>query len=282
MRFNIQLGALVIGAGAVIAASVPAAADGMPAQRPSAQPAAQPMPPAVESPRGSCYVRGDVGYGWSMNDADATVTPELRVTATGPVSPSSFEDSWFGEVGLGCSLVRQSMVGGGSIKDQPQMVSTPTGLRAEVMYGFYGNRKFTGIPVTPPTVIDPVHADVHTRTLMFNVFYDLPQVRGFTPYVGAGLGMAFVDLRGVNFVKEAPTAFVVPLGDVSRTNLAWSLMAGVATDLGRGVMLDVGYRYINMGDIGVNDQAAGYAFHLKDLSQHQIKAGIRIPLNLGG
>ena len=131
-------------------------------------------------------------------------------------------------------------------------------------------------PVAPqPTVIDPVKATVSASTLMFNVYYDLPAMHAFTPYVGAGIGMAFVGLEGTTFTNGA----VVRVPDSDQTNFAWSLMAGVATDIGRGMKLDIGYRYLDMGDISAANSATGYKLKVDDISEHQFKVGLRVPLD---
>lgn len=227
-------------------------------------------------PIGGCYVRADAGYGWSArDDATATITPYGYISASGDVQDSSLDGSWFGEVGFGCSLVRQSTVGG-SIKDEPVVVTSPTGLRGDITFSFHGERDFDGEPVTPPNMFDPVHAKVRSDALMFNLYYDLPAMQRFTPYVGAGIGVAFVDLRDITFTNGS----TVRIADQDETNFAWSLMAGVATDIGRGMKIDVGYRYLNMGDIESNNAAIGYRLKIDDVSEHQVRVGLRIPLGV--
>ena len=45
--------------------------------------------------------------------------------------------------------------------------------------------------------------DLRVRTLAFNAYYDFRNAAtGFSPYVGAGVGPAFVDVRGVRFSDE--------------------------------------------------------------------------------
>lgn len=234
--------------------------------------------PATASGIGTCYVRADVGYGWNVkDDAVARITPAFG-TAIGPVQQVDFDDAWFGEVGLGCGLTRSTTVAG-SLKDQPAVVSTPSGFRADVTFGFQQQRDFHGIPVNPPSpppaFVDPASAKVRANTLMFNVYYDLGTVHRFTPYVGAGIGAAFLSLDDVRFTNGT----TVQLGNAHETNFAWSLMTGVSTDLGRGVMLDVGYRYLHLGDIGVSNAALGYSLQLDDVSQHQLRVGLRVPLS---
>ena len=99
---------------------------------------------------------------------------------------------------------------------------------------------------------------------------------GVVPYLGAGIGMAWVGLSGVTFTNGV----IVNLPARDETNLAWSLMAGLGVDIGSGIMLDVGYRYLDMGDISTSNTAIGYSLKISDLSEHQVKFGLRIPLEL--
>ena len=36
-----------------------------------------------------------------------------------------------------------------------------------------------------------------------------------------------------------------------------------------------------MGDISVSNPSVGYALKLQDLSEHQVKVGLRIPFDMG-
>ena len=88
--------------------------------------------------------------------------------------------------------------------------------------------------------------DIHT--LMFNAFLDFETETALTPYIGAGLGMAFI--KGEN------TAFYTgPGGKTSRTvshsdkKFAWDLTAGGVWGLTDNLALDLGYRYFHFGDI---------------------------------
>jgi opacity protein-like surface antigen len=154
-------------------------------------------------------------------------------------------------------------------------------MRADIAVGFRGERDFKGEPpLPPPTPIippkDPVDAKVSSITLMFNGYLDLGNFHGWTPYVGAGIGVAFNEIADVTFTNGA----VVSLGSKREADFAWALMAGVSRDLGRGVKLDIGYRYIDLGEIGVAGvDALGRAFsiHIDDLATHEVRVGIRVP-----
>ena len=80
---------------------------------------------------------------------------------------------------------------------------------------------------------------------MFNGYYDIARFDRFTPYVGAGVGLAYNKTGGVSFTGNAALVNVIE-GD-NRWSLAWSLMAGVGVQLTERTTLDIGYRYLDMG-----------------------------------
>lgn len=127
-----------------------------------------------------------------------------------------------------------------------------------------------------------------------NAYVDLGTWHGLTPYVGAGVGVASQGFR--NFLSET-TCTTVTCGDPSvvhavglqgnkvfrpdlnDTSLAWALMAGVSTDLGRGFSLDVGYRYVNAGKARSGVDAYGFDTRLKDVESHEVRVGLRWALS---
>jgi opacity protein-like surface antigen len=85
---------------------------------------------------------------------------------------------------------------------------------------------------------------------MLNGFYDFDIGSALRPYVGAGIGFAS------NRVKDAHADRAAALGGGTvtvpggrKTDLAWSLGAGVGYAIGPRMVLDVGYRYIDLGKI---------------------------------
>jgi opacity protein-like surface antigen len=226
--------------------------------------------PVLMSSPGHCYIRGDLGYSWSRD-------PDVRWTVTDPVvgSPTfgqfvtdrvtnvNIGDTWLIEGGFGC--------GSGS-----------RGLRGEVMLGYHGKRNIDGIPgpwnpATVPPTADPLHTSVRTTTLMFNGYYDLGSYRGFVPYVGAGVGLAYNQTGGVSFTANPALPNVIEGAD--RWALAWSLMAGVGYQISDRMVLDVGYRYLDMGkaESGTIDNigAINPRVRIDDLAAHEFKIGIR-------
>ena len=221
--------------------------------------------PVLMSSPGHCYIRGDLGYSWTRDpDVRWTVTdPTTFLFVTDRVTGVSADNSWLIEGGLGC--------GSGS-----------RGLRGEVMLGYHWKRNIDGTPgpwnpaTTPPSA-DPLHTSVSTTTLMFNGYYDLGSFRGFVPYVGAGVGLAYNQTGDVSFT--ANPALVNRIRGEDRLAMAWSLMTGVGYQITDRMVLDFGYRYLDMGkaESSVID-TAGFAnprVRIDDLSAHEFKVGIR-------
>ncbi len=212
---------------------------------------------AAPSTAGPCYARGDIGYSWS-GDAKGTYVGN----GTDPnVRGSEVESGMLTEVGLGC--------GSGS-----------RGLRADVTFGFRPDRQFKGdvdifIPVVGP-IDPPIKSTIDTYTLMFNAYYDLGSYRGFVPYVGAGVGVALHDMGYVTI--DDPLSPNPQHGD-TKVDLAWSLMAGVGYQLAPNAILDVGYRYISLGDAhssqGDTLQFMNPKLVVSDMDAHEFKVGLR-------
>jgi len=117
-------------------------------------------------------------------------------------------------------------------------------------------------------------AKVQSLVTLFNLYWDIANVYGVTPYVGAGLGFAYNDLDDV-LVPES--GFYTKGG--TNVDLAWALMAGLTAPLSDSVAVDAGYRYINWG--GVTSGSLGshgrYTTPVKidDLSAHEFRVGLR-------
>jgi opacity protein-like surface antigen len=77
-----------------------------------------------------------------------------------------------------------------------------------------------------------------------NGYYDFGPFGIVTPYVGAGVGMAFGTLN-TTLTGGANTYG----SHYSYHNLAWALMAGVSVDVYNHTKLDIGYRYLNNGTV---------------------------------
>jgi opacity protein-like surface antigen len=127
--------------------------------------------------------------------------------------------------------------------------------------------------------------------MLANAYVDLGNWAGLSPYVGAGAGFTHLTSRGsVNYLfNGAPYSFPVvnPVTGVAtnvsfdqvlatrgKTNFAWNLLAGLGYALNEHAVLDLGYRYLNMGRFrGLNDVTG--ATYKKTLTSHEVRLGVR-------
>jgi opacity protein-like surface antigen len=209
----------------------------------------------------NCYFRTDVGASWSA-------APTLRWTAAAGgtlderVTKSGMDDTWTGGVGMGC--------GTGS-----------RGFRYEAMLGYHGQRGING--VTAPffdgitTASRPIHSAVTSYTGMVNGYFDLGNVRGFVPYIGAGVGLAYHQMD--EYTYPVTTGGPYRVTGANDLTLAWSVMAGVAYQVSDRAILDFGYRYIDLGR-AASGRADPNSFtpsklSVDDMAAHEFKVGLR-------
>lgn len=123
--------------------------------------------------------------------------------------------------------------------------------------------------------------DLDSTLVMFNLYYDFDNRSRFTPYIGAGLGVAY------NKTKDGRVALTgggtgTIAGD-SRTDAAGALMAGVSVALLDRLDLDIGYRFLYLGKTTTGPLVATSGGQtitsndptLENLHAHEIKFGLR-------
>jgi opacity protein-like surface antigen len=230
----------------------------------------------IHAPRSAaspCYFRADVGYSGST-------TPGLRWTGDTDPDPAStylsdvvrntsMDATWTGGVGLGC--------GSGS-----------RGFRYEFMLGYHGERALAGRTVPFDYAGDytarSIHSGITSYTGMVNGYFDLGNIRGFVPYVGLGVGLAYHQMDDYRFEIPGPVPFRVS-GDNDLT-LAWSAMAGFAYQVSDRAILDFGYRYIDLGRAATS-RTDNFSFtpsklSVDDMGAHEFKIGLRYHLGNDG
>lgn len=107
--------------------------------------------------------------------------------------------------------------------------------------------------------------DVTSTAFMFNGYYDLPTGTALTPYVGAGIGLARVnvdyDSAGVNIADEDSTEF------------AYQGVAGLSYAISPNADLFAEYKYFATSDIDLGGGAEA------DYQNHTVLAGLKYNLN---
>ncbi len=190
------------------------------------------------------YVRGDIGYSkQSINS--------VEVPAPQTVTQWDLQNA----VTLGF---------GGGYKYQ--------WFRADVTVDYANRGKFQGDTATVPSYYT---AKLDSFTILANAYLDLGTWSGITPYVGAGVGTTHLRTHEyTNITIQEPGFSVV---DTTRWNLSYAGMAGIAVHFSPKMILDVGYRYLKMGDAVSGPEPPAYTdrTYLRDLKAHEIRIGLR-------
>jgi opacity protein-like surface antigen len=115
-------------------------------------------------------------------------------------------------------------------------------------------------------VAGPVAGSVTVNALMFNAFYDFTNQTIISPYLGAGFGMAELEL-------ESDTLGLTDAG--SENQMAYQVMAGVSYEpkMLRNTALSLGYRYFSLFDEA--EFGAGASQTAIDYSSHNLELGAR-------
>jgi opacity protein-like surface antigen len=116
------------------------------------------------------------------------------------------------------------------------------------------------------------HVETTVYSIFANTFYDFRNDTAFTPYLGAGIGGAYIkgrlkqhtnyrefDFRygGANQHDAAGPALTstsigtdsLMTGDSNEWNFAWNLSAGLSYQISDNMLLDMSYRYADFGEI---------------------------------
>jgi opacity protein-like surface antigen len=259
-----------------------------------------PPPPAMEPPppivvdAGGWYLRGDVGVGFN-NYAGASISPSpLNGFAAGQAN-----DNWY-----------NSAMSEAALFDLGVGYQVNRWFRADVTGELRGGSEFSGLEVLNVTggnsagyqAADFYRGHLSTVLGMVNGYVDLGTWMGITPYVGAGLGVAFNNFYGGtdNGVISQPGGASSPSGGVfgssTKANFAWALMTGFDMDITHNLKLEVGYRYLNYGKfqsgasqcLSGNGNAGsfaaancggGFALASKTLSSNDVRIGLRYYLD---
>lgn len=128
-------------------------------------------------------------------------------------------------------------------------------------------------------------ADLESWLGLFNVYIDIGTWRGITPYVGGGIGMAWIDVQGFKDVNVPANSVFYGDRDKSTTNFAWALYAGLSYDVTPQFTLDLAYRYTDLGDAhtGTATNYLGTASYsgleIRDITSHDLLLSARYRLD---
>ena len=114
---------------------------------------------------------------------------------------------------------------------------------------------------------------IDTFTVMVNGYLDLGTWAHITPYVGAGIGGAYLSMSSY----ETTPVTVAAVPTVARWNVAWAAMAGLSYNLSHNLLVDIGYRHVALGD--VIGGPTSNQIKIKALTGDEIRVGLRYLLD---
>ena len=209
----------------------------------------------------------------------AVLNSSLLILATmAPLTSARAADGWYARIDLGYSVAGAAkIVSNQAIAGEPDLEKD---LSASLALGYdLGTFRVEAEYARRENALDPIlgvdqGGRVRLGAFMANVFADLGE--GFvTPYVGAGLGLANVDVRAGNSSPLIPVAF-----DDSDSVMAYQAMAGVTFSLLPLLEIDVGYRYFVSTDVkatGSSPTIPTISFNSETGATHQaITVGLRL------
>jgi|HigsolmetaAR201D_1030396.scaffolds.fasta_scaffold00338_6 Opacity protein and related surface antigens len=228
-----------------------------------------PPPQIIEKPVaiGGWYLRGDINYHW----ADLRGTEYITYGCPGCAPDPDTDD--FDSTDLKGAL----SIGGGVGYQITRYLRTD--FTADYWFDADFRGTTTGVSCTPGggpcSSVDT--SAFSALLLMANAYVDLGTYHGVTPYVGAGIGGAYVQWD--DLVNDATTGLVVHEG-ASNWRFAWALMAGASYCLTENLQLDAGYRFTRIeGGRMFEESGLGVGPGFDDgFNVHEVRAGLRYAL----
>ena len=234
-------------------------------------PPPEPLPPPIEV-GGGWYLRGDVGVGvLDVGEIRTTLGKGYELPSGYTIDNHQFGEQFFAGAGVGYQFngfLRGDITGeyrGGSGFSYVESFDN---------FDEYGN-KSTGI-------------DYHTGHLrsilvLANGYFDLGTWCGLTPYIGGGIGTAFHRVAGhVDIGAGSALGGFGSAKAQDTTSLAWAAHAGITYHVTPNFLVDVGYRFVDMGSVKsgpvvcVNsDACAAASYKFKDIISHDVRIGLR-------
>lgn len=162
------------------------------------------------------YFRLDTGYSWAT---DINLTPNAGV-AGGPASPlTDGGNAWIAGLGVGYRFSKE--------------------FRADLVGSYRGGYKIKEADLAG----NFWNGTFDSWSLLANGYVDLPISNRVTGYFGAGAGMAYNQTDGLVNVTNGSV-----FGGDNKYNFAWNAMVGVSVPVSGTVTIDVGYRYMDLGN----------------------------------
>jgi opacity protein-like surface antigen len=222
----------LVGVAGLVATTTAHAADLLP---PPPLPEAPAFQPASQLFSGAVYLRGDVGVGAAdLRTRESSFGSGFDAGAAGVAYDArSLDDSAFVDAGVGYRFNQY--------------------FRADVTGEYRTSAHFSAIEsYNDNTTLSGRQYDTYSgqyRSIvgLINGYVDLGTWWCVTPFFGAGVGVANVSVK--NMYDVSPNGGFGTAPDHSQNNFAYALMAGLDFAVTPNLKLELGYRYLDMGNV---------------------------------
>ena len=223
-----------------------------------------PQRPIPREVLGGWYLRGDIGYSnQQVDELFNVIYEDPGVTDVNNIHKEFDGGPTFG-IGIGYQVnnwFRADLTGE---------------YRSKV--DFSGLDLITAVGTTTPNDYDAKKSEWLT---LLNGYWDIGSWRGITPFIGAGVGFANVEISG--FTDEGEAVASLAFGDDNdEWNFAWALHAGLAMDVTEAFTVELAYRYLDLGDAESGNLIAydgtdlfDNPMEFNDITSHDVKLGVR-------
>jgi opacity protein-like surface antigen len=160
-------------------------------------------------------------------------------------------------------------------------------LRFDLTGEYRGKANFHGLDIAHfPTnnLADEYHASKSEWVAMVNGYIDLGTWWCVTPFVGAGVGMAYNTIHDFKDISVLPggQAGIATGATSSQWQFAWALHAGLAYKVTPGFTIELAYRYMNLGNAASGDlvdftgqNLINNPMEFRNITSHDLKLGVR-------
>lgn len=157
--------------------------------------------------------------------------------------------------GLGIDEYSQNTIGGGVFAGYDFYPAYQVPMRVELEYAIRGNSE---------TTWDKSYSNANyetkgkygLQTVFFNAYWDFHNSTAFTPYIGAGLGMGFIDNKYTVSGNEDGQG-----GEFSKSKMntvfAWNVGLGASYAFTENISADLAYRFVGLGENEVSTWSNG-------------------------